>query len=215
MIKRHKVFISYHHALDQAYKDYLIGLKCKDPRTGLYVPIFEDYSVHEDEVDDTGLTDEQVRRIIRDEYIKDASVLILLCGQETKRRKFIDWELYSAMSEYPGYPKMGIVVLNLPGIDNDEASYLDDIRQLVDPLDMYFSLSKLGRSQLERKYPYLPERVIDCLEKGVPIEISNWLGAVSSPEDLMQLIDNAYTRRDEINYGHLKPLRQRNSNGYK
>lgn len=67
-IPRHKVFISYYHADDQYYKNYLIGMNEYVPYMG-YQSIFDDYSVHENEVDDTGLTDEQVRRIIRDDYI--------------------------------------------------------------------------------------------------------------------------------------------------
>lgn len=84
-IPRHKVFISYYHNDDQAYKDYLINMKEYNPQTKQYQSIFDDYSVHENEIDDTGLTSEQIRRIIRDEYIKDATVLILLCGQNTKK----------------------------------------------------------------------------------------------------------------------------------
>ena len=95
-IPRHKVFISYYHADDQYYKNYLIGMKEYIPNFG-YQSIFDDYSVHENEVDDAGLTDEQVRRIIRNDYIQDATVLVLLCGQNHKRRKHIYWEIHAAM----------------------------------------------------------------------------------------------------------------------
>ena len=94
---RHKVFISYYHKDDQQYKDYLINMQELNTQTWQRQSIFEDYSVHENEIDDTGLTSEQIRCIIRDEYIKDATVLILLCGQNTKSRKHVDWEIHAAM----------------------------------------------------------------------------------------------------------------------
>lgn len=96
-IDRHRVFISYYHHDDQVYKDILINMKEFDRSTMRTQSIFEDCSVHQDEIDDTDMTDEQIRREIRDNYIKDATVLILLCGQNTKRRKFIDWEIHAAM----------------------------------------------------------------------------------------------------------------------
>lgn len=46
-IPRHKVFISYYHKDDQWYKDQLLALN------EVY-NLFDDYSVHEDEIDDTG-----------------------------------------------------------------------------------------------------------------------------------------------------------------
>ncbi|MCK7486655.1 MAG: TIR domain-containing protein [Bacillus subtilis] len=51
-INRHKVFISYYHEDDQGYKDALLDWNA-DYR------LFEDYSVHENEIDDTGLASEQ------------------------------------------------------------------------------------------------------------------------------------------------------------
>ena len=69
-IPRHKVFISYYHHDDQTYKDILINMQELNPDTWQLQSIFEDCSVHENEIDDTGLTSEQIRCIIRDEYIK-------------------------------------------------------------------------------------------------------------------------------------------------
>ena len=90
-MSRHKVFISYHHLLDQEYKDYLEQLNEKHQ-------IFINQSVKLGEIDDSSPT-EQIREIIRDDYLQDSSVLILLVGLETKNRKHIDWEIYSSMSD--------------------------------------------------------------------------------------------------------------------
>lgn len=84
-IPRHKVFISYYHQDDRYYKNRLIRMQ-EVNQNGMPQSIFDDYSVHEDEIDDEGLLPEQIRCIIRDEYIKNATVLILLCGENTRKK---------------------------------------------------------------------------------------------------------------------------------
>ena len=103
---KHKVFISYHHENDQSYKDELV-------RFGELHDIFEDYSVDTGDISDD-LTDEQIREKIRNEYIKDSTVTIVLVGTETKHRKHIDWEIYSSMHDGKINKKSGIIVINLP-----------------------------------------------------------------------------------------------------
>ena len=79
----HKVFISYHHANDQWYKEELV-------RIGENNNIFVDRSVDTGDIPDN-LSDEQIREKIRDEYLRDSTVTILLVGEETKYRKHVDW----------------------------------------------------------------------------------------------------------------------------
>lgn len=57
---------------------------------------------------------QKIREIIRDEYLRDTSVLILLIGAETKNRKYVDWELYSSMRDSPRNGKSGVFVINIP-----------------------------------------------------------------------------------------------------
>lgn len=207
-IPRHKVFISYYHADDQYYKNYLIGMNEYIPYLG-YQSIFDDYSVHENEVDDTGLTDEQVRRIIRKDYIQDATVLVLLCGQNTKRRKHIDWEIHAAMYDSEVNPKMGILVINLPTINQSIRSSSNDEKPLLSDNTHWFSLKT--RQEFEEHYPFMPSRIIDNFVKGVPITVVEWNRIQNNHQILKQLIDNAYSRRFEVTYDHSTPLRRQNS----
>ena len=108
-MNKHKVFISYHHHLDQDYKDYLEELNEEHQ-------IFINQSVKLGEIDDS-LSTETIREKIRDEYLQDSSVLILLVGLETKNRKHIDWEIYSSMRDSKKNKKSGILVINLPTIN--------------------------------------------------------------------------------------------------
>ena len=208
-IPRHKVFISYYHNDDQAYKDYLINMKEYNPQTKQYQSIFDDYSVHENEIDDTGLASEQIRRIIRDEYIKDATVLILLCGQNTKKRKHIDWEIHAAMYDSDPNPQMGILVINLPTINQSIRSSSNDEKPLLSDNTHWFSLKT--RQEFENHYPFMPSRLIDNFVKGVPITVVEWDRIQNNPQILKQLIDNAYNRRFDVTYDHSAPLRRQNS----
>ena len=107
---KHKVFISYHHKNDQDYKNSLCELN-------KICDIFIDMSVNTNDIDDD-LDDETIRTKIRDDYLKDSTVTILLVGTETKNRKHIDWELYSSMYDGAVNKKSGVLVINLPTIQS-------------------------------------------------------------------------------------------------
>ena len=205
-IAKHKVFISYYHQDDQGYKNRLLTLNN-------YYNIFEDYSVHEDEIDDTGMTSEQIRREIRDNYIQDATVLVLLCGENTKHRKHIDWEIHAAMYDSDVNPKMGILVINLPAITSEQTmiAFGTDEQNLMAPFSTWTPLDK-SRTSLEEKHPYLPSRIItNLMRDDVQISLVNWDVVANNPDKLKQLIDNAFERRKSNNYDHSEPLRKNNS----
>ncbi len=105
----HKVFISYHHENDQIYKDRLV-------RMGKQYEIFIDRSVNTGDISDR-LSPEAIREKIRDEYLRDSTVTIVLVGTETKGRKHVDWEIYSSMIDGKVNKKSGILVVNLPLTD--------------------------------------------------------------------------------------------------
>lgn len=210
-IPRHKVFISYYHKDDQQYKNHLINMKEFNSQTWQYQSIFDDYSVHENEIDDTGLTSEQIRCIIRDEYIKDATVLILLCGQNTRKRKHIDWEIHAAMYDSEKNPQMGILVVNLPSIYQNMISNSDREETIMGENINWTPLNK-DINSLKNKYAYLPERIIDNLAKDdVRISIVNWDVIANDTNKFKELIDNAYNRRKSNKYDHSRPLRRQNS----
>ena len=71
--RRHKVFISFHER-DIKYKEEFVR------RMGKRIV---DRSVDTGNIDDTGLKTTTVRQKIRDEYIRDATVTIVLIGPRT------------------------------------------------------------------------------------------------------------------------------------
>lgn len=108
-VPRHKVFISFHHE-DQGYKDDL-------------VKILEDHivdkSVEDGDIDDSLQTD-TIRQKIRDEFIRDASVTIVLVGPCTWQRKHVDWEIGSSLRRTRLNPRCGLLGILLPNHRNYE-----------------------------------------------------------------------------------------------
>ena len=208
-MNRHKVFISYFHHDDQYYKDALTEMRHINGKYQLE-PIFDDYSVDTGDIDDSHMTDEQIRVKIRDEYMKEATVLIVLCGQNTKHRKHVDWEIHTAMYDSEANGQMGIIVLNLPTIDQSVRVCNESEKPLVYSGPCSWTKFET-RQEYEEAYPYMPKRILDNMVAGKPITVANWGAATSNPEKLMELIDNAFRRKDSFSYDHHEPLRRKNS----
>lgn len=188
-IKKHKVFISYYHFQDKEYKEKLIQL-------GTKYGIFDDYSIRINAINDTGKSTDEVAKIIRDKYMKNATVLILLCGKKTKKRKFVDRELHAAMYHTDKNPRMGIVVINLPEIEQWIRASGDEEQRLMGTDGEWKSLS--GYQEYKQAFPYMPERIMDNLVKDVPISVVDWSMVSQNPTMLKQLIHNAFIRRKSI-----------------
>lgn len=86
--RRRKVFISYHHRGDQDWFDYFSTL------FGEIYEIFYDRSL-DGRVRSND--PEYVNREIREENIAGSSITVVLCGAETWKRKFVDWEIRSTL----------------------------------------------------------------------------------------------------------------------
>ena len=163
---KHRVFISYHHENDQWAKDHLIELN-------------EQYDIFIDESVDTGdipddWEDQKIRIEIRDNYLKQSTVTILLVGTETKYRKHIDWELYSSMINGVKNKKSGIVVIMLPstGCVHCQAMHSGEKTDVFPQITSWTTVDT--RAEFERRFPYMPERIIDNLNKRAKISVANW-----------------------------------------
>jgi uncharacterized protein YbaA (DUF1428 family) len=88
-----KVFVSYHHDNDQAYYDRFSEL------FGDVYDLVTNRSV--DRILGSDDADYQRNRI-RDEYITGTSLTIVLCGAESHKRKFIDWEICATLNKEHG-----------------------------------------------------------------------------------------------------------------
>ncbi|RNM04047.1 TIR domain-containing protein [Dickeya undicola] len=197
---KHKVFISYHHNNDQYYKNELLKLN-------KIHEIFIDKSVDTGDIDEN-LEDQVIREKIRDEYLRDSTVTILLVGTETRKRKHIDWELYSSMYDGKINKKSGILVINLPSITgNIRAAHGEQKNYPEINWTTYNS-----RNEYEKNHPYLPERIIDnMLNSKVKISVTNWDNIKSDPYFLSELIDKTCNSRINNDYDLSREMRKNNS----
>ena len=115
-IRRHNVFISHNDA-DREYKKRFIQMM------GDFIV---DMSVDEEDIDDTDLATETIRQEIRDGYIRQASVTVVLIGPCTWQRMHVDWEIHSSISHNDYNRKCGLVGIWLPSHpDYRSAEYRD------------------------------------------------------------------------------------------
>ena len=116
---RHKVFVSYHHANDQYYKDSFETLFAKIYDT------MESKSVEDGDID-PNLKTETIRQKIRDENLRDSTVTVVLVGTETWKRKHVDWEIGSSIRATKNNTRSGLLGIVLPsyrGPNEDMGKY--------------------------------------------------------------------------------------------
>ena len=105
---RRKVFISFYEK-DILHKEKFVRLMGNR---------IIDKSVDTRDIDDRGLTTERVRQIIRDGYIRDASVTIVLIGPCTWQRKYVDWEIEASLRRTKRNSRCGVLGILLPNHPN-------------------------------------------------------------------------------------------------
>ena len=199
----HRVFISFYHRDDQRYKDALV--KWAEDND-----VFIDGSVETGDIPDY-LDDQQIRETIRDEYLKDTSVTIVLVGPNTRHRKHVDWEIYSSMYDGKKNTRSGIIVVMLPEAycDSCHIPYANEKSQIYPEITNWVSVD--SRKEYERRYPDMPERIIDNLMKdGVKISVITW--SKLTPDNLKMMINNAYNNRLAQQYDLSRIMRRRNGN---
>ncbi len=73
-----------------------------------------DKSVKVGDIDDSNTKLETIRQKIRDDFISDATVTIVLIGPCTWRRKHVDWEIGSSLRDTKKNSRCGLVGILLP-----------------------------------------------------------------------------------------------------
>ena len=202
-MNRHKVFISYRHENDQQYKKEL--LKLNDAHR-----IFIDGSVDTDDISDD-LDDQAIRAKIRDDYLRDTTVTIVLFGLETKKRKHVDWEIFSSMIDGTVNKKSGVIAVNLPSTGSVYCTAPHEReKELYPEFPTWISISE--PRQYGERYPYLSDRIIDNLLKSqAKLSVMPWSKIVQNPDNLRFLIEAAWRDRRLCEYDLSRPMRRHNS----
>ena len=180
---RHRVFVSYYHTEDQDYREEF---------EGLFSDIYDRYvseSVKMGDIDDTTLSTDRIRQIIRDDYLRDSTVTVVLVGAHTWQRKFVDWEIGSSLRHTKYNSRSGLLGILLPtfpchtGLSGTLPPALSaDIRTI------YFN----GRP-ISYDYRTIPPRLHDNIEQGFA-KIYPWS---NDPDTVQSWIHEAFTRRHE------------------
>ena len=142
----------------------------KHTRTGSYGRWGDDIvdrSVGDGDMGD-GLLVETIRQKIRDEFIADATVTIVLIGSCTWQRKHVDWEIGSSLRSTTNNSRCGLLGILLPTHPNYKTE--------------------------EYNIHLVPPRLADnCRGKDPYALVHRWLGPTSN---VREWVHRAFVRRD-------------------
>jgi hypothetical protein len=178
MSNRHKVFISYHHENDQIYRDKFEALFAD-----IY-NIIVTKSVQIGDID-PNLKTETIRQKIRDEYLRDSTVTIVLIGKLTWQRKHVDWEISSSIRDTALSPRSGLMGILLP-------THPDYLKETFNRYTM-------------------PPRLFD----NVNCKFSKVYKWNTNPSSIQSWIHEAFENRNKINPNNSFPLFVNNRTGSK
>ena len=171
-VPRHKVFISFHEQ-DIEYKQDFVRKMGKR---------IVDRSVDTGNID-TSLKTATVRQKIRDEYIRDATVTIVLIGPRTWQRKHVDWEISSSIRKTKRNLRCGLLGILLPNHSNH------------------------GRKRNRR---LIPPRLADNYTEDDPYALIYDWPRPWAPAKIAQWIHRAFVRRDGTPPNHSRAPFARN-----
>ena len=116
---RHNVFVSNRHSVgDQKYRDDFESLFAE--KHGVMVS----KSVQIGDINPNFATD-SVRQKIRDEFLRDSTVTVVLIGPETWRRKHVDLEIGSSIRHTQYSTRSGLLGIILPTYPRNDPSKYD------------------------------------------------------------------------------------------
>ena len=160
--QRHKTFVSYHHVNDQYYRDLF------ETMFAYHHDIMLSQSVQIGDIDPY-LRTETVRQKIRDEYLRDSTVTVVLIGSQTWQRKHVDWEIGSSIRDTQYNPRSGLLGIVLP---------------------------TYPRQDITKYNPYtIPPRLSDNIDCSYA-QIYNWS---NDPAEVQGWIHDAFNRRRTVN----------------
>lgn len=126
LLKQRSIFVSYHHDRDQA---------CYDEFSRIFSDVYgivRDNSL--ERLIDSDDPDYVMRRI-RENHISGTSCTIVLCGPETRWRKYVDWEIKATLDK-----EHGLISVNLPHNPRDYLGRVHKPDRLQDNIDSGYAL---------------------------------------------------------------------------
>src|ERR1035441_9163213 len=103
---RHKCFISFHHADNDEVIQFIETFE------SIFIPRVLGVSDEDDFID--SYDTDYVMAQIRERYLTDSTVTIVLVGQCTWARRYVDWEVYSTLRNDKYNKRSGLLAITLP-----------------------------------------------------------------------------------------------------
>ena len=171
---KHQVFISFYHSDDEKFKDAL-------ERDFGHLMICK--SVDDGEIDQDN-SDDYIKRLIQEEHITDDSVVVVLIGPNTRKRKHVDWELYAGLTAKAG-DHSGLLGVYLPDLPTNSTN--------------------------KWEYDDMPQRYADNRRSNYA-SFCGWQTLISGEEKFNNLIEKAFTNRVTLKnkIDNSRPQMQRN-----
>ncbi|MEG1506798.1 MAG: TIR domain-containing protein [Bacilli bacterium] len=104
----HKAFISYHHKDDMEVNKFIKEYGTSNVFINRIVGDEYGTAINSS-------NPEYTMRVIRENYLSDSSVTIVMIGSETYKRKYVDWEIASTIRNDSTNKRSGLVGIFLPG----------------------------------------------------------------------------------------------------
>lgn len=125
-MSKHKVFISHYHVDDDEVKKFIdYFAEEKDVFTPKIVG--DDYDTTIDSEDSN-----YIMRKIREDYLTDSTVTIVLIGKDTWKRKYVDWEIASTLRNDPNNKRSGLIGIFLPGRNKNNTTIPERLQDNID-----------------------------------------------------------------------------------
>ena len=105
---RHKCFISYHQKDEDEVRAFI------EEFSEVFIAKVLGVSDEDDFIDSTN-TDYVLRRI-REKYLTDSTVTLVMVGRCTWARKYVDWEIAATLRNDPNNKRSGLLGITLPSV---------------------------------------------------------------------------------------------------
>lgn len=112
-ITKRKVFISYYHGDQKYVNDFVRDFG------DVFIP--KTVGVKDGDFDFDSSSPEYIMRKIREQKLEDSTVTIVLIGNCTHSRRYIDWEIKASLQQGQSLPN-GLIAINLPYLGNKGAN---------------------------------------------------------------------------------------------
>lgn len=120
---RRKVFISYYHGDQEAVNKFVNDF------SDVFIP--KTVGVKDGDFDFDSTNPQYIMRKIREQKLQDSTVTIVLVGNCTHSRRYVDWELKASLQQGKTLPN-GVIAINLPYMGRKSAApqrLLDNLKR--------------------------------------------------------------------------------------